>query len=66
MICNICGNTGELRESTCWDCATAESIIHEGTDMYDKGPAGDSNGAETAMDKLKYLIKKGWVIKNKA
>ena len=59
--CKSCGNKDDLREGHCWDCAEAESIIHEGTDMRDVGIAvdGKSRPANTAMEKLQYLIKKG-------
>lgn len=52
--CNICGKPDETRLGACWKCAEAESIIFEGKDMYDEG------NAETAMEKLRMLIKKGW------
>lgn len=59
--CQACGNpTAEQREGYCWECATAESIIADGTDMYDKGPCGTSKPAKGPMEKLKYLIAKGW------
>jgi len=65
MSCNICGNpTAETREGTCWECATAESIIADGTDMYDKTMAGIENPESGyPMNKLRYLIQKGWMYK---
>ena len=63
--CKVCGyavNDNVLRLNTCWECAEAESIISEGLDMFDCGMVGLKNKdkAETSMDKLKFLIKKGW------
>lgn len=52
--CEICGKDNETRLGACWNCAEAESIISDGTDMYEKGTA------KTAMDKLRMLIKYGW------
>lgn len=60
MACEICNKqTGDLRFGVCMDCATAESIIYDGTDMFDQGPENEEP-AKTAMEKLKFLIKKGW------
>jgi hypothetical protein len=63
--CSVCGyavTDNELRLSTCWECAEAESIISEGLDMFDCGMVGikKKDQAKTSMDKLKFLIKKGW------
>ena len=58
--CNVCGKTAELRFGTCWDCAEAESIIFEGTDMYEKGLNKSDEPAKKPMDKLRLLIQKGW------
>lgn len=64
MICDICkkekGN--EIRLGVCWPCAEAETIIHDGLDMHDWGPHNDKTPARTPMEKLKFLIKKGWHI----
>ena len=53
-MCTVCGGNKETRMGVCWECAEAESIIADGTDMYDKG------NAKTAMEKLKMLIARGW------
>lgn len=58
MNCNICERDKELRLGTCWDCATAESIIADGKDMYEKGLDGSETPAKTAMEKVKLLIQK--------
>ena len=59
MICEICKRDGkDLRLGTCWDCATAESIIADGTDMYEKGLNGSDTPAKTAMEKVRLLIQK--------
>lgn len=60
MACAICGGEKSTRLGVCWDCATAESIIEDGTDMYENGPDGSSKSAVTAMDKVKFLINKNW------
>ena len=57
MKCRICKkevSANDIRFMVCWDCAQVESIIEDGTDMYDEGTA------KTSMDKLEYLIAKGW------
>lgn len=61
MKCQICEQeTGanDLRFGVCWDCATAESIIDDGTDMYDVGLNGEP--ATKPMDKVRLLYKHGW------
>ena len=66
MACQICGNpTAETRMGACWECVEAETIIEEGLDMYDKGIDGlVNNPAKSSMDKLKFLISKGWTNKS--
>jgi len=44
----------------CFSCADAESIIADGTDMYDQTPKGKDVPATTSLDKLAFLIEKGW------
>ena len=56
--CECCGRERELRFGHCWECATAESIIHDGTDMYGKGLDGGDTPAVTPMEKVKLLIQK--------
>ncbi len=63
MKCEICEteiSSNDIRFNVCWDCATAESIIDEGLDMFDEGLAGEKVPAKTAREKLKFLIVKGW------
>lgn len=43
----------------CFDCATVESIIADGTDMYEKGIDGSETPCRTAMDKVVLLHQKG-------
>lgn len=61
MKCIICEretNIENTRLGVCWECATAESIIAEGVDMFDEGLNGQS--AKSPADKVKLLIKCGW------
>jgi len=61
LVCNKNVGGNDVRMGVCWDCAEAEEIIANGVDMYDKGPDGDvKKPASTSMDKLRFLIKKGW------
>jgi len=60
MECIICKKEKELRMQVCFACADAESIIAEGLDMWDKGKNGINKPCKTPMDKLEFLIQKGW------
>lgn len=60
MKCKSCERNGDTRIGFCWKCAEAESIISNGLDMYDEGPNGGTKPAHSPMDKVKFLIKKGW------
>jgi len=54
MACKICGKdrgANNTRMGVCFDCAEAESIILNGTDMY------ENKVAETAMEKLVLVAK---------
>jgi hypothetical protein len=64
--CAVCGSDlCELREGTCFHCVEGESIIDEGLDMYDNGPSNEFNiPAQTPMEKLKFLVKKGFQYRN--
>lgn len=67
-ICKCCerdvsGN--DTRFGICWDCAEAESIIADGTDMYDRKNE-KCKGLEDHsihMSKLKVILKTYGVIK---
>ena len=62
MKCNTCKkekSANDMRLGVCWDCAEAESIIEDGSDMDDKYMFDDLPPI-SAMQKLKYLIEKGW------
>ena len=61
-ICQCCKqevSANDIRLGYCWNCTNAESIIHEGLDIDNKGLNG-SVPAKTAMEKLSLLIQKGW------
>ena len=60
--CKTCGKIADLRLDHCWNCVEAESILSEGTDMRDNGVSidGEQRPARTAMEKLRFLIQKGW------
>lgn len=69
MSCIICGRKKELRFGVCWDCATAQSIIIDGVDHYNKGLDSDNVNsfkgdkgypAKTSLAKIHLLIQKGW------
>ena len=55
--CICCGRTQDLRLGACWDCAEAESVIEDGTDMRDVAPP-KIEGLSTSMSKLQYIIRK--------
>lgn len=52
MMCSVCKNLRECRLGVCFDCAESESIIYDGTDMY------DNIVAKTPMEKLKQVVKR--------
>lgn len=58
--CNCCGRDQELRMGFCFDCVEAESIIEEGKDMYDRSFKGNIPNLSKSMNKLRFLVKKGW------
>lgn len=60
--CQCCGRMEELRMGVCWDCATCESIIGEGIDMYEK-PIPRLEGYSEAMSKLRFILKTFMVAK---
>jgi hypothetical protein len=64
MNCKICNKSSDTRLGVCFTCAEAESIIATGVDMFDSGPKNSPEEAKTAMEKLKFLVEKGWVYKN--
>ena len=55
--CICCGRTQELRLGVCWDCAEAESVIEDGTDMRDVAPP-KIEGLSMSMSKLQYILRK--------
>ena len=60
--CNCCGRIKDLRLGSCWDCADSESIIEDGTDMYDVVPS-KIEGMSISMSKLQYILRKYMSIK---
>jgi hypothetical protein len=60
MKCKSCKQDRDLRFGVCFDCANAELIIAEGLDMWNKGINNTDEPAKTAMEKLQFLIAKGW------
>ena len=58
MKCKCCDrNTNDLRFGFCFDCATAESIIADGTDMFDE-PILKQDGMSLEMSKVKAILKR--------
>jgi hypothetical protein len=60
MVCKICNKQNDLRFGVCFQCAEAESIIGDGLDMMDNGPDENDEPAKTPLEKLKFLVNKGW------
>lgn len=61
--CWCCGRKEDTRMGICWDCATAESIIGQGMDMFDKPmPVAEHNTQYSeSLNQIKFLILKGWM-----
>jgi hypothetical protein len=57
MKCKICEQERDLRMGVCFTCAECESVIEDGTDMYDE-PIEKLEGSSMSMAKLKYILKK--------
>lgn len=55
MKCKCCNRKKELRLGFCFDCANAESIIEEGTDMWDK-PIEKEEDMSLSMSKVKEIL----------
>lgn len=62
--CKCCERALDLRFGFCFDCADAESVIVEGVDMYDNEITKEE-GMPMSMSKVKWILKKFNVIKNK-
>jgi hypothetical protein len=62
--CKCCERELDLRFGFCFDCADAESVIVEGVDMYDNEITREE-GMSMSMSKVKWILKKFNVIKNK-
>jgi hypothetical protein len=64
MECKCCNREQELRMGFCFDCANAESIIVDGTDMWDK-PIEKKEGMSLSLSKIQEILKIYGVVKNK-
>ena len=62
--CKCCEREIELRLGYCFDCANAESVILDGTDMYDREIEREQ-GMPMSMSKVKWILKKFNLINNK-
>jgi hypothetical protein len=62
--CKCCEREMELRLGYCFDCVNSESVILDGTDMYDREIQREQ-GMPMSMAKVKYILKKFNVIENK-
>ena len=57
MKCKCCSrDANDLRYGCCFDCANAESIIADGTDMWDN-PIEKRDGMSMPMSKLQEILK---------
>jgi hypothetical protein len=57
MKCKCCNREQELRMGFCFDCVESESVIVDGTNMYDD-KINTIEGLSENMSKVKYIIKK--------
>ena len=56
-MCEICKRSGkDTRFGVCFDCATAESIVANGEDMWDN-PVDPVEGYSPHMAKVKAILK---------
>lgn len=55
--CICCGRILYLRFGYCFDCADSESVIEDGTDMYDVA-IPEIEGLSKSMSKLQYILRK--------
>lgn len=53
--CVCCGREKELRLRVCFDCATAESIIVEGVDMWDE-KVKPIEGLSEGLSKVHHIL----------
>ncbi|CAB4219526.1 hypothetical protein UFOVP1615_18 [uncultured Caudovirales phage] len=53
--CNCCEQHKDLRLGFCFECCELESIIADGTDMYNN-EIPKNEGLSQSMNKLKYII----------
>lgn len=63
MKCKCCNKKTDLRMGFCFNCATAESIIYDGTYMNNIH-IKKIDGYSISMNKLKEILKIYNVIKN--
>ncbi len=62
MECKCCERNIETRLGICFDCANCESVINDGTDMFD-GEIENIDGYTLSMAKLKYVLNRFKLIK---
>lgn len=62
MKCKCCNREEELRLGFCFDCASAESILKEGTDMFDK-PIEKKEEMSLSMSKVQEILKMYGIVK---
>lgn len=62
MKCKCCNREKELRLGFCFDCASAESIIKDGNDMYDK-PIEKKKEMSLSMSKVQEILKMYGIVK---
>ena len=59
--CKWCGRDQDLRMGVCFDCAEAQTIMVSGKDMYEKGEGGIEFPVKECTERIRMLIKKGWI-----
>lgn len=55
--CKCCGRNLDLRLGFCFDCVEAESLLVDGTDMYDETPP-KVEGLSSAMSILQRILRR--------
>jgi len=59
--CLCCDRKEDTRFGVCFECAEIQTIIVDGTDMYDKGLDDGDEPALKSLQKVKLLRQKGFV-----
>lgn len=63
MKCKICEQERDLRSGVCFQCADCESVISDGSTMFDQ-EIPKVEGYSIHMAKLKYILKKFNLVTN--